>query len=182
MNAALPLCIVALCIMECCVSAAPFSGPKHDLDRRGALGACPLGWTEFGAYCYLVSGQIKSYSDAKQWCSGQGADLVKINSAEENEFVLQLVRQKAPSLKQAWIGLEWITDRFYWSDYSVPVYFNWAANEPNRNGAEPCGHMWVSGHRDVDLPYRASGSWNDLACHVRSDLPNGLVCKKLRPS
>ncbi len=130
-----------------------------------------------------MSGQIKSYSDAKQWCGGQRADLVKINNAEENEFVLQLVRQKAPSLKQIWIGLEWNAkgNNFYWSDLSVPVYKNWAPNEPNGKAGEPCGHMFIAGHANA-LPVRSSGYWNDLTCHVRSDLPNGLVCKKLRPS
>ena len=94
-------------------------------------GACPTGWTQFQAYCYLVSDEIKSQPDAKQWCTDQEGDLVKINSAAENEFVVQLVRKKAPSLQQVWIGLERNGNAFYWSDLSVPVYTNRAPNEPN---------------------------------------------------
>lgn len=144
-------------------------------------GACFQGWTEFGAYCYLVSVQNKTQPVAKQWCSDHGGDLVKINSAEENEFVLQLVRQKASSLLRVWIGLEWITDRFYWSDLSIPVYCNWAPGEPNGNGNEPCVNMWIAGNEN-SLPYRASGYWNDRLCSMRSEYPEGIVCKKLRPS
>ena len=141
-------------------------------------GACPRDWTQFGAYCYLVSDEIKTRPDAKQWCSDQRGDLVKINSAEENDFVLQLVRQKAPSLKQVWTGLEWHTNAFFWSDLSVPVYTNWASGEPNSNGREPCGHMYVGGHSQ-QLPGRASGSWNDIHCEVHPRYPNGIVCKRL---
>jgi len=45
---------------------------------------------------------------------------VKINSPEENEFVLKLVRQQAKSIKQVCIGLNWDSIAFYWYDHSVP--------------------------------------------------------------
>ena len=104
---------------------------------------------------------------------------MKINSAEENEFVLALARKKSPSRKQVWIGLKWesSTKQFLWSDYSFPVYKNWNPHEPNGNAGEPCGHMWT-GHTTV-LSYRASGYWNDLSCGVHPHLPCGLVCKRL---
>ena len=103
---------------------------------------------------------------------------MKINSAEENEFVVNLVTKKAPSLKQVWIGLKWYSTAFYWYDHSVPVYKNWAPTEPNGNASEPCGHMWMDDHTYA-LPYRATGYWNDVPCHVLSSLPNGLVCERL---
>ena len=103
---------------------------------------------------------------------------MKINSAEENEFVLNLVTETAPSLKQVWIGLKWSSTAFYWYDHSVPVYTNWAPNEPSGNAREPCGHMWMDGH-SYALPVRAAGYWNDLTCGVHSSLPNGIVCERL---
>ena len=99
---------------------------------------------------------------------------MKINNAEENEFVLNLINKRAPSLKQVWIGLEWnpsIKD-FFWSDYSVPVYKNWAPGEPNGNAAEPCSNMWI-GYAGY------AGYWNDLPCRVLASNPCGLVCKRL---
>ena len=132
----------------------------------------------FKSYCYLVSSSFKTWNQAKVYCKRLGGSLVKINSAEENEFVLNLVNKRAPSVKQVWIGLKWnpSVNNFLWSDYSVPVYKNWAPHEPNGNAAEPCGHMWT-GHRSS--LFRASGYWNDLSCGALSSLPCGLVCKRL---
>ena len=138
---------------------------------------CPDGWTRFDNYCYLVSSSIKSWSDAHKYCQSLGGGLVKINSADENEFVLNLVRKQAPSLKQVWIGLNWYSNAFYWYDHSVPVYTNWAPGEPNGKAAEPCGHMYTA--QGKDLPHRASGYWNDIRCHLWADWPNGIVCERL---
>jgi len=106
-----------------------------------------------------------------------GGDLVKITSAAENEFVLALSRKKAPLMKQMWIGLMWTSSSFYWNDYSVPAFKNWAPHEPNGNAREPCSNMWT-GHTSF-LPQRASGYWNDRTCGVFSSFPCGLICKKL---
>ena len=95
---------------------------------------------------------------------------MKINSADENEFVLNLVNQRAPSLKQVWIGPKWDSrvNRFLWYDHSVPVYTYWALQEPSGNAGEPCGNMWT-GHTGKII--RASGYWNDLTCGVHPGLP-----------
>ena len=137
---------------------------------------CPNSWTRFNNYCYLVSTtSTYSWSQAQAHCRSLSADLVKINSVEENEFVLSLVRKLAPSLKQIWIGLKWNTNAFYWTDLSVPVYKNWAPQHPNGNANEPCVQMWINNGQH--LPKYASGYWNDIDCHYRSDFPNGIVCK-----
>ena len=103
---------------------------------------------------------------------------MKINSPEENEFVLNLATKKAPSLKQVWIGLKWYSRDFYWHDTSALVYKNWAPGEPSGKEKEPCVHMWLDGHSYL-LPLRAAGYWNDLPCNVNSKLPNGIVCERL---
>lgn len=45
--------------------------------------------------------------EARSFCQSLGGDLVKITSAEENEFVLYLARKFAGNGKPAWIGLFW---------------------------------------------------------------------------
>ena len=139
---------------------------------------CPHGWTRFDNYCYLVSSSIKTWDQAQAYCKSLGAGLVKINSAEENEFVLNLATKKAPSLKQFWIGLKWYSHDFYWYDHSALVYKNWAPHEPNGKAGEPCGQIWMDGHLSL-LPLRAAGYWNDIPCHVISSLPNGIICERL---
>ncbi|XP_058963088.2 lithostathine-like [Pocillopora verrucosa] len=180
--AALLFLSVALCFTTS-ASALPRSSKR---DPRGILenienafgNPCPNGWTRFNNYCYLVSTtSTYSWSQAQAHCRSLSADLVKINSAEENEFILSLVRKLAPSLKQIWIGLKWNTNGFYWIDLSVPVYKSWAPQHPNGNANEPCVQMWINNGQH--LPKYASGYWNDIDCHYRSDFPNGIVCKKL---
>ena len=131
----------------------------------------------FNGYCYLVSNSIQTWQHAQTYCKGLGGNLVKINSQEENEFVLNLVNKLAPSLKQIWIGLEWDSrlNAFVWYDHSVPTFTKWAPQEPNGNAMAPCSHMWT-GHEGSSL--RASGDWNDLSCW-HPGLPCGLVCKRL---
>ena len=138
---------------------------------------CPLGWVRFNGYCYLVNSSVKTWQNAQMYCKGLGGNLVKINSKEENEFVLNLVNKLAPSLKQIWIGLEWDSrlNSFVWYDHSVPTFTKWSPNEPNGNGLEPCSNMWT-GHEGSST--RASGDWNDLTCW-HTGLPCGLVCKRL---
>ena len=140
---------------------------------------CPNDWTRFDNYCYLVSSSIKTWDQAQAYCASLGGGLVKINSAEENEFVLNLAMKKAPSLKQVWIGLKCFSDgNFYWRDHSVPVYTNWAPHEPNNvANEEECGQMWLGEHST--LPGRAAGYWNDISCRVMPSLPNGIVCERL---
>lgn len=137
---------------------------------------CPGGWTRFKDNCYLVHSSINTWSRAQAYCRTLSGGLVKINSPEENEFVLKLVRQKAKSLKQVWIGLKWISTAFYWYDHSVPIYTNWAPGEPNSRGGEPCAHMYTA---QRIVPGRASGYWNDVSCYILAGWPNGIVCKRL---
>lgn len=121
-----------------------------------------------------------SWFQAHEYCKAQKAEMVKINSAEENEFVLALAREKAPSLQQVWIGLKYNArgKGFYWSDHSaLIVYKNWAPKEQNGYGREPCINMWT-GQSNM-LPHRASGYWNGLPCAALKTLPCGVVCKKL---
>jgi len=182
MFTSLPLYIVTALFAIGCVAALP-SVPQQDPGvleniEKTVGEPCPHGWTRFDNYCYLVSSSSKTWSQAQAYCKSLGGGLVKINSAEENEFVLNLVTETAPSLKQVWIGLKWSSTAFYWYDHSVPVYTNWAPNEPSGNAREPCGHMWMDGH-SYNLPIRAAGYWNDLTCGVHSSLPNGIVCERL---
>ena len=136
---------------------------------------CPRPWTRFKSYCYLVSSLLKTWHQAQAFCKTRKGELVKINSAEENEFVLALARKKAPAVNQVWIGLQYnsILKKFLWSDLSAPFYKNWGPHQPSGKGTEPCGHMWTNASIGV------VGYWNDMPCGVHVHSPNGIVCKML---
>jgi len=80
-----------------------------------------------------VSGEKMTEKEAQQCCDQKmDANIVKINSQEETNFVLDLVNGHAPSATQLWIGLKWENSPkdCYWYDHSVLTFKNWAANEP----------------------------------------------------
>ena len=137
----------------------------------------------YDGYYYYASDTVKTWQEARDYCLEMNADLVKITSQEENDFVLALARRDAPSVEQVWIGFFWHTKSadFWWSDLSVPVYKNWAPHEPNGNASEPCG-MMLTGKKTDQRPETASGYWNDLKCSKDQAYQNwecGFVCKKL---
>ena len=118
-----------------------------------------------------------SWDQAQSHCQSLRAGLVKINGAEENDFVLDLSKQ-ATSLEKIWIGLKWYTaEDFYWYDYSAPDDFtNWAPDQPNGGTNEQCGSMYTE-QKGENRPLAAPGYWNDVKCN---GVPNiGYVCKKL---
>ena len=137
----------------------------------------------FDGFCYFAIDHVKTWQAARTDCLNSNADLVKITSQQENDFVLALARRDAPAVEQVWIGLMWHARgaNFWWSDLSVPVYKNWAPHEPNGNANEPCGMMFTGKATD-QRPETASGYWNDLKCSVEEAYQHwacGFVCKKL---
>ena len=58
-----------------------------------------------------MSSSIKTWHQAQAYCKELVGDLMKINSEEENEFLLKLLNKRAPSLRQVWLALEWNLQR-----------------------------------------------------------------------
>ncbi|XP_076610604.1 CD209 antigen-like protein 2 [Chaetodon auriga] len=102
---------------------------------------CPEGWTRFGCSCYYKDSQRKKWEDSRTDCQSRAADLVVINSREEQEFVRGLNEPGA-----FWIGLkaeythkttgwepnwEWVdgsplTLRFWETGHSQKTWFHYA--------------------------------------------------------
>uniref|UniRef100_A0A667ZWI3 C-type lectin domain-containing protein n=1 Tax=Myripristis murdjan TaxID=586833 RepID=A0A667ZWI3_9TELE len=102
------------------------------------------GWTHFNSSCYFNSSESKSWDESRQDCLRRGADLVIINSREEN------VRDGV------WIGLSDLETEgeWKWVDGSSLSYTSWAKGQPDdAPGGEDCGE--VRPERD---------GWNDLFC------------------
>ncbi|XP_039461844.1 C-type lectin domain family 12 member B-like [Oreochromis aureus] len=89
---------------------------------------CPDRWTRFGSSCYFKSTESKTWSDSRRDCQDKGADLVIINSKEEQEFIRNMGGESWIGLraKQTSGGYEWewvdgsaLTETFWaegWSD------------------------------------------------------------------
>ncbi|XP_034044136.1 CD209 antigen-like protein E [Thalassophryne amazonica] len=101
--------------------------------------SCPASWLLFQSSCYYISSERKTWDESRQACLQQGADLVIIDSKQEQGFLTGFA-------SNAWIGM---TDRdeegtWKWLDGStVPTdSLLWAAGQPdNAFGGEDCGEI-----------------------------------------
>ncbi|XP_056156695.1 asialoglycoprotein receptor 1 isoform X2 [Lampris incognitus] len=128
-------------------------------NRTGSHDCCPLHWELFGSSCYHFSKDVRSWDDARDWCSGQGGHLVILKTAEEWTFVTD---RTMPTFY--WIGLtdertgkwEWVNQTPYAMDRR-----HWKPNQPDNwrghglGGTEDCAHI----HSD--------GRLNDMHCSVK---------------
>uniref|UniRef100_A0A669DK68 CD209 antigen-like protein A n=1 Tax=Oreochromis niloticus TaxID=8128 RepID=A0A669DK68_ORENI len=122
---------------------------------------CPAGWSMFSHSCYLLSGRSGSWHSARKNCIDQGADLVVIDSPEEQNFIASFTE------KRTWIGLNDIEQEgtWKWVDGSPLTLQYWASGQPdNHHLREDCAHI-----RDPGT------SWNDERC----DDSYQWVCEKV---
>ena len=151
------------------------SVPKQDLRNLPGVpmqdslpdAKCNFGFHYFDetSHCYLVTGNAKTWEEAQKDCNSKGANLVTINSPEENQFVKNLV--VIQEREKAWIGMK---AALSWFDYSKPDYDHWASGEPNWQATNPC--VWMYG--DV-TPTPIQGFWADDKCELGSAI--AIVCK-----
>ena len=136
------------------------------------LSGCPAGWSAHENSCYYIDNSpTQKMSDARLKCQNMGGDLVIIRSAQENDFIFDLVK-KLNKHVGVWLGLQRMDDsEFYWID-GTPLeghYQNWNVGEPNDyGGREDCGHMFGTGS--------AAGKWNDSPCDWK--VVPSVVCQK----
>uniref|UniRef100_UPI0037E88770 C-type lectin domain family 10 member A-like n=1 Tax=Semicossyphus pulcher TaxID=241346 RepID=UPI0037E88770 len=77
---------------------------------------CPAGWREINSRCYFLSTESKTWQDSRQYCQSKAADLVVINSEQEQRALYRLDRD---SDLLFWIGLYDNAGTFKWVDGSA---------------------------------------------------------------
>ncbi|XP_053474752.1 hepatic lectin-like [Ictalurus furcatus] len=124
------------------------------------------GWILVNSNLYYISTEKKSWTESREDCRKRGADLVIINSAEEQEFIIR----QLGNINQAWIGL---SDRgtegeWKWVDGTELKSGTgfWYKGEPNDAGNnEDCAEIWT-------FPDRKA--WNDRPCPYETP----WICEK----
>ncbi|KAG9260030.1 C-type lectin domain family 4 member M-like, partial [Astyanax mexicanus] len=120
---------------------------------------CPPGWKKFMSSCYYISINMQTWDQSRMDCRGKGADLVIINSEEEQEFIK---RQG----KGVWIGLTDAEEEGVWKWLRCILCFGprfWMAGEPNSFArAEDCVFSKVGTftlQTWLDMPCCAENIW-----------------------
>ncbi|KAJ8362370.1 hypothetical protein AAFF_G00378150 [Aldrovandia affinis] len=119
---------------------------------------CPEGWEQRNSTCYYFSTEEKSWQDSRSDCLKQGADLVIIESEEEQDFISKHTRGNYAY----WIGLSdsETEGTWLWVD-GTPLQEDkafWKRGQPDDyKGAEDCAftvpgqNKWADGHCDVHV-------------------------------
>ncbi|XP_076874401.1 uncharacterized protein LOC143524743 isoform X1 [Brachyhypopomus gauderio] len=137
---------------HCAVGRSNVSQAAEEARRQG--------WRYFNSSIYYISTEEKTWSESRQDCRERRADLVIINSRQEQEFMFEMV-----SNTRAWIGLTDVDTEgtWKWVDGSRPPNTGyWNKGEPNNLGNEDCGEILMS------------EGWNDWFCSNK----NKWICEK----
>uniref|UniRef100_A0A672HXA8 C-type lectin domain-containing protein n=1 Tax=Salarias fasciatus TaxID=181472 RepID=A0A672HXA8_SALFA len=123
----------------------PFIVPNNDKVRL-----THIGWVHFRSSFYYISFTKKTWQESRNDCLRRGADLMIIDSQEEQDFSRRFS-------KRMWIGL---TDRaqegrWQWVDGTPLQRSYWIRGEPNNKRNEDCAEIRLS---DV------ANTWNDGPC------------------
>lgn len=101
---------------------------------------CPENWVSWGGKCYIFHADQEgiTFYEAISLCRNVfHAQLVSINSAEEQEFVSHYAFKKHSAEYHIWLGAirsdHNKSGHFQWMDGSKFKYTNWAESEPNFN-------------------------------------------------
>merc|ERR1711915_553606 len=141
---------------------------------RCVEGNCPINWAPFrsgsSVGCYRHFSKTKlSWTDAREHCNLQNAELASIHSQEEHEFILQLSKEHVST----WLGgSDSKTKGLYlWTDQSPWTYTNWRTDEPlNPDGTHNCIEMTT--HKTL----RFKGTWSVYRCNQSTT----FICKLKR--
>ncbi|XP_017279871.1 CD302 antigen [Kryptolebias marmoratus] len=145
--------------------------------RAVCAGDCPADgrtWVPNGDKCYhFLHGEedsIKSYTFERAATLCHGFGLLSIQSAEENDFVINYSREVWKGAVVMWLGMYFDTnsDSMRWLNEKPVTFTNWESADPSDLlPTETC----VALHSDT-------GRWENVSC--TNDVENGVVCEALQ--
>ncbi|CCD70803.1 C-type lectin domain-containing protein [Caenorhabditis elegans] len=137
-------------------------------------GGCPTGWQYLNSKCYKKFDAAVTYAGATSACAAQGAELVTIDSFDENDALRKAFDTNAlvDETKETWIGLKSLSGAWQWADGSSATYTNWAPSQPSSNGL--CVQMITDSLSNATYKYQRGG-WKTYGCGKTSA---SYICEK----
>ncbi|XP_060748255.1 CD209 antigen-like protein A [Tachysurus vachellii] len=139
---------------------------ERDRYQKTLHSSCKQKCFSFSSSFYVTSNEVKSWEESRKDCKAKGADLVIINSKEEQEFIIKHLDNL-----DTWIGLRDTVKEGEWKwvdDTPLNTAFrSWAQGEPNNRGDEDCAVIYT-------YPSHLTATWNDRKCSAK--LP--WICEK----
>ncbi|KAG9259789.1 C-type lectin domain family 4 member E-like [Astyanax mexicanus] len=113
------------------------------------------GWKYFSSSIYYITAVKTNWEKSRDNCRKRGADLLIINSREEQEFI-----NKEFGRNEAWIGLtDAVTEGVWkWVDGSALTTEFWAQGEPNNYENDDCA---ITGFKKAESNILV---WADYPC------------------
>nr|XP_023676859.1 CD209 antigen-like protein C [Paramormyrops kingsleyae] len=108
---------------------------------------CPQGWEPFNSSCYFISMEQKSWKDSRIECLKLGADLVIMESKEEQDFI-------KGKTDNHWIGLKYNAEKNVWI---------WLDGRSLRGFPKPSPHF-----QDENCARSGPTSWEGWPCDTKA--------------
>ncbi|XP_064158268.1 CD209 antigen-like protein C isoform X1 [Anguilla rostrata] len=122
---------------------------------------CPQGWSPFSSKCYYFSTERKIWTDSRSDCIKRGADLVIIESEEEQEFITKHTREHP-----YWIGLSDLKNEgtWLWADKTSLQKGFWRSGEPDDHYGTENKTQGKIKDADCVVTVPDENTWEDTRC------------------
>ncbi|XP_075899299.1 C-type lectin domain family 12 member B-like [Nelusetta ayraudi] len=134
---------------------------------NGVCKPCPAGWLLFQSMCYLITEHIyswewKTWEGSRHSCRELSADLVMIDSQEEQEFISNNTEFYNDYRHGYWIGYSRVEDTWMWTGGSNGTLTFWT--QQNKVYGEKCA---------LTLRLDSLDNWRKTSCHMK----NRWICE-----
>ncbi|XP_019492375.1 PREDICTED: lymphocyte antigen 75 isoform X1 [Hipposideros armiger] len=150
----------------------PTKSKERSSQTLGPSSRCPAAkgnesqWIQYKGNCYTANQALRSFSEAKRFCSeaDHSAIIVTIEDEDENEFVSRLMREHNNITTRVWLGLsQQVADQTWnWLDGSKVTFAKWA-NKRKRDGGR-CSILLASNETWIQV--ECSRGYGRVICKV----------------
>ncbi|CAM4591548.1 unnamed protein product [Leuciscus chuanchicus] len=149
-------------------TVAPTQKPK---------GGCAPEWKNFDGKCYHMKEDMKTWTEAREYCRELGGDLSSVMSRTQQAFLTMMIRDKTTDF---WIGFSNLANgRFKWTDGSKVAFTEWAKGEPQNFRWH--SYYWSKYHYSEEKECAVMGMGSDsFGKWVATDCnsTHGFICSR----